>query len=642
MTALLISSAALVLIVLLYLKRPVQLVLRVVTIALLFLLITNVTIRMETEVPQNIPIVIVDYSMSMKTHHADILSRASDIGFPHELFFSCDSLLTTEQPQDLGTYTDLKGAIEQANRREPAFIILITDGNHNYGSSPLSSVGEFNTPVYTYGIGEEKPRDVAIIDVAYPKYAYRGDSVKIDAIVETGGFQTGMADLMLHSAKGEKIAAQSLPLSDIPARNTIAFTYLAPEPGTVQLRLHVPPQSNEMSYDDNVYVFSLNILEDKTKVLYYTDHISFNTKFILRSIQEDADLSLLPIARLSSNKYQDIEHSIALTSLPDLVDFDILIFDNVNLEELPWRNIPDRVSSGTGIVLSGTLRGISTAWLEVMPISVAEGTLHDTYQLEITEPFSVLVENKNPPVKNINRVVTAKEDAVIIARAGNLPLIGYRTQGRGKVFQLCVVDLGPWHFLRSGLKGDAFLYNLLGDMIRFVSPTGEYQRLLLNAKDRDYALGETVHLALQSYDRNFRPLGGGDFFLVIDDNKIPFYETRMGQYEASFVAEKKGQQQISTQGKLHGEKLSSNLLNINVSSRSAESEHRLNRELLHRLSAATGGVFHLLEELETIAVPETATKKESRILSLDSPITYFVVLISLMIDWIIRRRRGIT
>jgi hypothetical protein len=642
LTALLISSAAFIITILLYLKQPVQLILRVVAIVLLFLLISNVTIRMETEIPQNSPIILIDYSMSMKTHHADILNRVSNIDFPHELFFSRDSLLTKEQPPDLGTYTDLKGAIEKANRREPAFIILITDGNHNFGGSPLSSVTEFNTPVYTYGIGEEKPRDVTIVDVTYPKYAYRGDSVQIDAIIETGGFGTGMADLILNSAKGEKIAAQSLPLSDVPARNKLAFTYLAPQPGTVQLRLQVPPQSNEMSYDDNVYIFSLNILEDKINVLYYTDHISFNTKFILRSIQEDADLSLLPIARLSSNKYQDIEHRSTMTSLPALADFDILIFDNVNLEELPWRNIPDRLSSGTGIVLSGTLGGISTAWLDAMPISIAEGTLHGTYQLNITEPFSVLIENKNPPVQNINRVVTAKEDAVIIARAGNLPLIGYRMHGRGKVFQLCVVDLGPWHFLRSGLKGDAFLYTLLGDMIRFVSPTGEYQRLLLNAKDRDYALGETIHLALQSYDRNFRPLGGGDFFLVIDDNKIPFHETKMGQYEASFVAEKKGQQQILAQGKLHGERLSSNILNINVSSRSAESEHRLNRELLQRIAAATGGEFHMLDELEGIAMPETATRKESRTLSFDSPITYFVVLILLMIDWIIRRRRGIT
>jgi hypothetical protein len=157
-----------------------------------------------------------------------------------------------------------------------------------------------------------------------------------------------------------------------------------------------------------------------------------------------------------------------------------------------------------------------------------------------------------------------------------------------------------------------------------------------------YALGQTINLTLQSYDPNFRRVGGGDFYLVADDNKIPFYETRMGHYEASFVADEKGQQKVFAQGELHGEMLRSNTLDISVSSRSPEIEHRLNRELLQRIASATGGEFHTLDDFKNVSIPESETKKETKMLSFDSPVTYFVMLIFLTVDWIMRRRRGIT
>jgi hypothetical protein len=160
--------------------------------------------------------------------------------------------------------------------------------------------------------------------------------------------------------------------------------------------------------------------------------------------------------------------------------------------------------------------------------------------------------------------------------------------------------------------------------------------------ETDYALGQTVRLTLQSYDPNFRRVGGGDFYLVAGEKNIPFYETRMGHYEASFVAEKTGTQKVFAQGELHGERLRSDSLEIIVSSRSPENERRLNRELLERIASASGGEFHDLEDMKSIGVPERKPKKETRLLGFDSPVTYFVMLLLLVVDWVTRRRRGIT
>ena len=642
MTSLLISIAAIILTIFLYLKRPAQIILRTVAIVLIYLLINNFILRISSDVPQNDPIIIVDHSLSMKTHLPSILDRVVNLDFQHALFFSQESLLVEKKPQNLGNYTDLRGAIEKAGKMEPALLILVTDGNHNFGPSPLTTVEDFNIPIYVYGIGEENPHDITIIEVAHPDYAYKNDSIKIEAIIESSGFQTGIGEVMLRSATGKKIVARSFPLNDVPARNKIDFTYITAEPGSLQLTVYIPPKVNETSYENNDYPFFLNILDEKIKILYYTNHISFNTKYILRALSADSRLSVSSITRIDSDRYQYIENGKEIPGLPDIADFDVLIFDNVNLERLPWRNVEKTIQDGTGIILSGILEGISAAWREILPINVTSSVLHGTYQLDIAEPFSAFKGNELPPVRNIQHVVATKQNAVIVARAGDLPVVGYGVHGHGKIYQICVVDLGAWHFMQRGLLGDDFLYYLLGDAVRFVSPTSEYERLTLTIQDKEYALGEDVKLSLQSYDRNFRRFGGGDFYLVSDTRKIPFYETRRGQYEANFVVEQKGQLRIFAEGQLNEEWLTSNELNINVTSRPVEKELRLNRELLQRITAATNGEFHALEDIENITLPKMTTKKVGRVISVDSPAVYFIILVLLAVDWILRRRRGIT
>jgi hypothetical protein len=640
--ALSISAAAILITFFLYYRKPAQLALRIAAITLIYLLITNFTLRIKRESPPDNPVVVIDHSMSMKNRITQILKTVTSVDVLNEIYFAQESLLTKQQPAQMGGYTDLSGTIKRAGKLKPAPMILISDGNHNFGISPVSNTEEFDFSIYTYGVGEEMLRDVAINDVSYPNYSYAGDSVQIEAIIETGGFQAGTCDIALQSATGNDIAVQSLPLSSVTAENNLTFSHLVVEPGTLQLKISANPQANETSYDNNEYTFYLNVLEEKIAVLYYTDHISFTTKFLMQSLKENPNISISAIARFGSNDYRSIPSGNKLAVLPDLHDYDVLIFDSVNLERLPWHNIPESVASRKGIILMGTLDGINTSWREIMPISTAIGVLQGTYRVDVIEPFSVLTPENNPPVKNINRAVTAKEDAVIIARTGNLPIIGYRVQERGKVFQICIVDIGPWSFLRSGVKGEGFLQNLLGDVVRFLSPLGQHERLVLSTKDRDHILGATVNLELQSYDRNLQRVGGGDFFLVLEDDKIPFYETRMGQYEARFLARDTGRISVQAQGELSGEHLTSDILQINISSRSIENERRLNRALLQRIAAASNGEFHTLDELEDFVMPDISPRKAIQLISLDSPISYFLVLGLLILDWIIRRRRGVT
>jgi hypothetical protein len=406
--------------------------------------------------------------------------------------------------------------------------------------------------------------------------------------------------------------------------------------------VNVLPVPGEISYDNNKYSVSLNVIRDKIKVLYYTDHISFNTKFLRQQLNQDVNLSLSSFARGGAGKYLDIEQTTEITGLPDPATYDVIILDNVNIGRPPWSGMPEHIRKGIGLILIGTIEGINENWQRVLPINTPGGVIAGTHRVQVKEPFSTLTEEEYPPLRVIGRAVSSKDDATTIAYAGNLPVIGYRREGQGVIYQISIIDLATWDFVQRGIKGRDMLGRFIGDIIRFLSHFGQHDRLVLAAQMEDYAIGETVNLTLQSYDRNLRRTGGGDFFLVTEDGKIPFYETRHGSYETSTIFGNPGKHHVVARGNMDGETLTSNEIQVNITSRPIETEQRLNLNLLERIAAGTNGKFFLLDELDNFVPPQSGRQKVSKVINFNSPLTYFLVFFILAIDWVLRRRRGIT
>jgi hypothetical protein len=246
-----------------------------------------------------------------------------------------------------------------------------------------------------------------------------------------------------------------------------------------------------------------------------------------------------------------------------------------------------------------------------------------------------------PPITRINRTWGAKNKATIIAQTSHIPLIAYVKYGAGLVFQINSLDLGTWQFLQSVVKEKEEFSILISDIIRFLSPLGQKKRLVLKSLRQDYSLGETINLTLQSFDRNFKIAGGGDFYTEFRNRKIPFFEVVKGIYEATLIAEAKGEFSILSKGKLGEEILESNNLQISISTKEIEIEQSLNKKMLQTLAEITGGKYYRMEELENFQLPEPREEFVSRKADINSPITYFLIFALLAADWILRRIQGI-
>lgn len=644
MIVLLISIVAVGITVLLYYKNLSLAPLRIISIIILYLLITGFALSVKFQKESNPPALLIDYSASMAKYFPIVAQKIDEIDFSHSRFFFGESLYKTlpEKDSPFGKFTDITGAISKVNKQQPSAIILISDGNHNYGKSPLSIIEDLDIPIYSFGVGSEYQRDLEIVDVSFPEYAFIGDSVEIEVIIQSKGFEGGKGRIQLKSIQKKKDQNKSFPLSEVKAKNKIHFWVYVSQPKEEKYLVRLAPQPGEENYENNEYEFSLRILEKKIKVLYYTEHLSFNTKFILRTLVQDSHIDFQSLAKISKEKYLNLTKNQKQITLPTLDKFDVLILDNINLNILPWDGIEKLLKKGLGILCMGTIEGYTHLWRDILPINTTELSVKGNHQIKIIEPFSCLVPGDDyPPLSYINRVVEVKENAVIIAEANHMPIIAYRGYGTGMVFQINGVDIGTWQFLELGMKKRNLLSDLMSDIIRFISLTRQNKRLVLKSLDKEYSIGEQIDLTLQSFDRNFKFAGGGDFYIEFGKKRIPFFEVNKGIYKASFIVEESGNFQLKASGKLDEEKLSSNELKIKISARKIEIEQSLNQDFLQTLSAKTGGKYYSIEELNAFKI---SVPKENHIfkkIDFDSPVSYILILCLLAIDWFLRRKRGI-
>jgi len=638
LTALFISAIAVSLTILLYRKNIAMIPLRAAALVILALLISGfgLTIRL----PRNrAPLVLLDRSSSMARFLDQTETVLSTIEFPHTVFAFSESLLPQGSPVDtsLGRYTDISGALLAAGREHPSAILLVSDGNHNYGPSPLTVASQLGTPVYCFGAGDDILTDIAIVDIVYPRYAYVGDSIPVDIIVASRGFPAGTGRVEI--TRGNSTTHQDFPLSGALAKHTVSLPFTVQEPGTHTFTVEIVPKPNEQTFDNNRTVFRVHALVEKIHVLYFTDHLSFNTKFILRTLQQDTNVDLQAFTRNADGTYTDVLTS-RLRTLPSLLDVDVLVMDNVNVKTLPWDTLDILVQNGLGVVCMGELLGQGARFDQILPIITTGPGMTGSFAIEVIQPFSCLAPGDDlAPFTSLNRVIAVKETAVIIAEAHDVPLIAYQRFGKGLVFQIAGIDIGKWQFVQTGLTKKNILSCLVTDAIRFVSVRGANTRLAMRTLATEYSVGETVDVTMESYDRNFRKSGGGDFYLTYHQSRIPFYEVQSGTYRASFTADTTGTLRLKAAGTLRDEPLTSNELTITVRHRPIEYEEGLNRELLSTLAQATGGTFQPLSDISLFQPPDTVYS--STRFHLDTPVSYVFIVLLLAADWILRKRRGI-
>jgi uncharacterized membrane protein len=224
-----------------------------------------------------------------------------------------------------GTATDLAGALATALGRNPTEIILYTDGRADPGTA-LFLCRERGVPVYLFPLGPTTVQDARIVRVDAPADALPQTPVPIAVVVES------TVDLKTRLKVGSEARDIAL-VAGIPAR----FSFTLPEPGPFRVDLEAKDACDENNHASGE-VFRRS---DRTKVLALS---------------------------LSFPSLPEFDVTVAATA-PRLLDFDVVIVDNIALSPADQQALSAWVLGGGGLLLLGGPKSYALGGWKATPLA---------------------------------------------------------------------------------------------------------------------------------------------------------------------------------------------------------------------------------------------------------------------------------
>jgi len=222
-----------------------------------------------------------------------------------------------------GKSTDIMGAGQrlldryQAAGKPPAGIILLTDGRQvppRPTDAFATRARTMNCPVYPLVLGEAvAARDLAISTRKRQFIAFAGQPLTIAARLEARHLANLRPDVELLDAAGKVIATQAVAVSGT-APVDVRFELKPGHTGHALYQVRVKPQAGETQLANNVAEFGVVVVQDKIRVLLVEGTPYWDSKFIAQLLQNQGNVNLALVYRLTQDRYFSLEAGGALAA----------------------------------------------------------------------------------------------------------------------------------------------------------------------------------------------------------------------------------------------------------------------------------------------------------------------------------------
>jgi hypothetical protein len=276
-------------------------------------------------------------------------------------------------------FTDLHLPLERALKGEGKVlgVVLLTDGQHNAGDPPnkmARELGEHRVPVYPVALGARKPPpDVAVIALKAPQAVFKDVDATLDVRFKVTGLEAQDLVVEVHRAGADKkLLEQRTVRHDGKDRDyTETFPVRMTEVGTQTLVATVrpaDPQAKETCTDNNSRATTINVADDKARVLLVDGEARWEYHYLASALKRDRAIQLEAVVfeqpRLDEGLSPEELRKMGcprqkLPEGPDaLAGFDCIILGDVAVDRLPLaerqrleKYVSDR--GGTLVVLAG-------------------------------------------------------------------------------------------------------------------------------------------------------------------------------------------------------------------------------------------------------------------------------------------------
>ncbi len=557
-------------------------------------------------------------------------------------------------------------------------IILVSDGQANYGNDPISVAYRLDVPIYSIGVGDPTPpKDIVLRQLTAQKVAYVDREFPIIVGVSANGYGGTETTVQL-LADGLKVDEKRIRLPDRGEMVDVTFDVLPEKEGLITYRAFVPSLEDELTSTNNSRSSRVEVLPSKRKILVIGARPNWEMTFLLRALRTDPDLEVLTafFGKSSPAGAVRVPNNIA-----EMQEYDAIYAIDC-IKEISANNIDpallEYVQSGGGLALQflGDVNlGRSETWPKIFPFIYSSGShvwTRDRFVPELTvqgliHPVTRLSENIAQPAESYSKLPPLSAFAMLTGNvSGSISLLSHprlpevsivaiREVGSGRVIMFNGADFWRWAFIPIGFGGDNKTYTaLISGANAWLLAAGQGEAFAIETDMPVYRSGEDVIISARLRDESNQPLGGAEVSAIIvnsetdssiaaDTVRIVLEERDGGLYTSKLPSIGVGNWRMSASAELAEQLIARAGASFIVEPYSLEMENvRLDEIALRNISEITGGAYFRSSDIESL--PEKIRlkpllRREERERNLwDHPILLLIFTLALCAEWIIRKR----
>ena len=591
-------------------------------------------------------------------------------------------------------YRSLKHVRNQMQGIPTAAVVLLSDGAYNSGGAPQELARQMGTegiPIFTVGFGDPLPtRDLEVVRVHAPKEVRKNSEVEVFAIVRATGLKDPF-DVIL-KRKDEVLQKVQVTPGDSSSLIRVKLGFQPDTIGTFKYTVEMPPFPAEKIVDNNRTEFLLHVTDRRLPVLYVEGSPRTEFRFLRRALYKDKDFRIASILRTANVQrqplVQDMESGDGIeTGYPkrkeDLFRFEAVIFGDIeagyfSAEQLKMTDEFVRERGGGFLMLGGvnafnlgsyqgsivekmlpvTLESAPTAYdnRELRLLPTALGLLHPI--LHQTEDS---VKNRNiwrdaPPLIGINPLKGVKPGAVLLASDSvkQQPLLAVQNYGAGRTAAFATG--GSWRWRMSIPLENEIHEKFWKQLIRWLA-VGSKEKVSIEVDKDIYVLGESVELSTTVLGKNLEAVNDAEVVALVSDpaGNVTEYPqqwvlSREGVYQTQFKPSEEGEYTVTTRVKFQDGVQETATATFSVGETFAEyRESAQNVDVLREMARASGGQYYVpdkaadvLQQIRELLEKKVGGEKVFEDKDIwDAPLLFILVVVSLLSEWLIRRRVGL-
>ncbi len=629
-------------------------VLRFFVYFLLFTLISNIHYtKKKEEINKPDLYILVDQSQSIKLSHSDsilksILDSLSEselknkftvhyYGFGKDIY-ELDSLRFKEKE------TDISNAIQQLSflysRKNKTPLILLTDGISTSGRKSIPDNLLFD--IYPVILGDTTHYENLYIDeVNFNPVAFQGNKFPVEILAgyEGKGLPHSKVQI-LHNNK--KIAEKNITFHQSGIKK-LNFLLPANQKGKQNYLVLLSPINREKYKKDNRKHFTIDIIDQKKKILFLSSFVHPDIGLIKRQLNQDkyieTEFSLIRNAPASLRSYSTI-----ILYQPD-ASFE-KVFPGKTLQKLNWFIITGAHTDWNW------LNRKSLFFKKEASRTVEEYFPYPNTDFELFSLPSISFEKYPPLIDFYGPVLHTNASVALYSRIKNIHTKQSLLLFNKEEKQAALLGEGYWQWgmYANRLGETGKLTQLLQQIIQYVSTNVELNPIRVEYKTHYYQ-GEPVKIRVKILNKNFlTDLKSQPIIKIFDTNKKKIIEAPLSLtgdiYTVELADLKSGKYNFEIVEKNSAKKTSGKFQIMNLNKE--EIILRTDKEFLEKWARTSNGesyfpghTYNLIQQLlnkEKYPALIHFSQKESPLI--DFRFLLFLIALLLAFEWLIKKQRG--